>query len=847
MMIRASAESFYPRVDIPLPTESSIHRHIAFSPAAIIEGRSSQTALKHNTALREMFSRMLMRIALNANDTAIIYNGDKQRLSFRELEERSNSMAKYLGKLWLKDHGGSGKIHSNSDNDAVVLYCANPTEHEKMIVLLLTVVKLGLTFMAVDPAVPNSELNKIFQTIEPCMVVSDSKCPILTTLMEANNNHQQPKPFVLIDKIWNLASAVPENENFFSFLHPSLESWSDVPVEQRTVAIFFTAGTSGYARPVRIALRELFNLIHWKMKVLPPSATDIFSLTYPPWDVNFLPDVFLPILNGKLLVIFDQNDINQTTKFISTIASTKVSRISLTPSQFTTLINVALKDVQLPIPSVKIWTVTGNMLAPSVYKNFFRLFSNYNDVVIMLMYGSVEVAGQATYELYEDLHDLERKTLDGVPSVGTPICNTKVLIVDDNDKNVPMNTVGEIAFSGSCVTTGGYATCANGGFKKLGAAGDQEPKSSNRLFRTGDRGKIVADVGGIKRLYVIGRVCNHIKFEAEWIDLKELSHEIFQTGMVSACHVVSYQHGREGLTLVAACVLKNTGTPELILEKLKVGGESKSSLVVPWIFPMISIPLLPSGRVACQTIRQMYRSSMVDCDPPSWKCLDLLPEQEIHVKSLCRAVALSVAVPLQFVIKNYENSFWEIGGSSVDAVSLLNLLVKSGYPIDLQDITDSGSLGQLLETMMVAKSVAKVDNCLSCLKKDMYKIAPMTLADEEQVMRYVEWRQSQQKILQVYYISIDHGTLRRGQDGKVVQLLLLESQEVAKKQGFTTFVIEATNSLVQEICANLMKMNALFEFPIRRFKAQDKTRPFLRETDYKKIGMYYLNLNRDIC
>ncbi|ODM92294.1 Bacitracin synthase 3 [Orchesella cincta] len=933
-MIRATDQSFYPRVDIPT-TDSSIHRHISISPAATIDGRTSQTAIKHNTAIREMFSRMLMRIALNVSDTALIYGTDRQHMSFRELEERSSAMAKHLGTLWLKEHGGSGHIHSNSDGDAVVLYCANSsTCQEKTIVLLLTILKLGLTFMAVDPEVSNSELHKILHTIEPCMIVSDSKCSILSTLMTENNSQHQPKPFVLIDKIWNLPDAALDesaHENSFYLLHPSLETWTNVPAEQRTIAIFFSAGTSGNARPVRIALRELYNLIHWKMKVLPPSAADVYSLTYPPWDVNFLSDVLLPILNGKPLVVFDKRDMESTTRLINTIANTKVSRLSLTPPQFTALINTASKAEQLPIPSVKIWTITGNMLVPSVYKNFFRLFSNYNDVVILFMYGSVEVAGQATYELYEDLHDLERKTLDGVPSVGTPICNTKVFIVDEKDKNVPINTIGEIAFSGSCVTSGGYASCGNGGFKKLGASGDQEPKSANRLFRSGDFGKIVVDAGGIKRLYVTGHLCNCISFGNQSIDLKDLSHEIFQTGMVSACHVVACQHGREDSVMVAACVLKNKATPQLILDKLKVGGESKNSHVIPWIFPMASIPLLPNGRVACSTIRQMYRSSMIDCEPKSWNVLDLLPEQETHVKALCRAVALSVAVPLQFVINNFENSFWEIGGSSVDSVSLLNMIVKSGYPIGLQDITDSASLGQLLEKMMVAKSVAKVDTCFYCLKKDMYKVAPMTIADEEHVMRllikdvnskvhigsnkpdtltaywksvlenvrdnglcmlaktptdqivgiiinipadhqvkikkppkeilyslelfqackkvnkYAEWRQSQQKILQVYYISVDHSALTRGQDGQVVHLLLLESQEVAKDQGFTTFVIEATNSLVQEISINLLKMNTLFEFPIRRFKAQDKIRPFLLETDYKKIGMYYLNLSREIC
>jgi len=59
----------------------------------------------------------------------------------------------------------------------------------------------------------------------------------------------------------------------------------------------------------------------------------------------------------------------------------------------------------------------------------------------------------------------------------------------------------------------------------------------------------------------------------------------------------------------------------------------------------------------------------------------------------------------------------------------------SGVLLDLQDINESKSLGQLLEKMMLAKSVAKVDNCFYCLKKEKYKIVPMTIADEEQVLR----------------------------------------------------------------------------------------------------------------
>jgi len=136
-----------------------------------------------------------------------------------------------------------------------------------------------------------------------------------------------------------------------------------------------------------------------------------------------------------------------------------------------TLIEEAINNVasREKLASLTHLIVTGDSLTESMARKFFTVFPTAlaSGKMLIATYGTTELLGEATYEIFQSVDDLVLKSLEQDPeilSVGVPITNTSVIVVDRNESSVPVGSQGEIMFSGAVVSSAlrGYSGQGSG-------------------------------------------------------------------------------------------------------------------------------------------------------------------------------------------------------------------------------------------------------------------------------------------------------------------------------------------------------------------------------------------------
>ena len=123
------------------------------------------------------------------------------------------------------------------------------------------------------------------------------------------------------------------------------------------------------------------------------------------------------------------------------LAGERVTRIVLVP----TLLRVLLEhipDLDARVPMLKLWTVSGEYLPLDLAKDFRTALPT---AVLLNLYGSSEVAGDATCYQVGELDDL------GTVPIGKPIANARVYILDDFVQPVPVGVPGTLYVGGDCL------------------------------------------------------------------------------------------------------------------------------------------------------------------------------------------------------------------------------------------------------------------------------------------------------------------------------------------------------------------------------------------------------------
>ena len=403
------------------------------------------------------------------NYPALIFN--HSRLTYKQLNEKANSLAYQLRKKGLKN------------NDIVGILAPRSFE---MMIAILAVLKSGASYIPIDPDYPTERIN---------YMLDNSKTSLLLSIPSLIKKGNYSVDYIDI----SLTNANIYNSN--------KENLKNISKPKDLSYIIYTSGSTGNPKGVMLNQQNLMNfynaMISSAKYLSDGKEHKVVSITTVSFDI-FLFETLISLTCGLTLYITDYYEQKITTKLERLIKENEIDVIQTTPS----IMRFHLDNLNEigSFSSLKYITLAGEPLPKILVSD---LKANYPGCTIYNGYGPSETT---IFSTYTDVTNLDEIT------IGKPIANTQIYILGENLSILPKYTLGEIYISGDGV--------GNGYLHRDDLTKERfipNPFIPNTImYRTGDIGYWQKD-GTIQ---CKGRIDNQIKLHGLRIELGEIEEKI---------------------------------------------------------------------------------------------------------------------------------------------------------------------------------------------------------------------------------------------------------------------------------------------------------------------------------
>jgi amino acid adenylation domain-containing protein len=566
-----------------------------------------------------------------------------EALSYQELNLRANQLAHYLRAL-------------NITSESRIGICIDRSLD--LLVGILGILKAGAAYVPIDPAYPRDRLAYMIEDAQIEILLTHESLALHLTGLGAELH--------LLDRDW------PQIADF------SAANLDAIVYPDQLAYLIYTSGSTGQPKASQITHRSLMNLVTWHQHSFAVTAQDratqIAGIGFDAavWEI-------WPYLTCGASIHFPGEEIRIDPERLRDWLIAQKITISFVP---TPLAEVLL---QLSWPSdVELRTLlTGgdrlHIFPPSDLP--FTLVNNY---------GPTEATVVATSTI---IHPQGEKS-GRLPSIGQPIQNTRVYVLDQYMQPVPIGVPGELFIGGVGVARGYLHRPDLTAEKFIPDPFSDQPGA--RLYRTGDLVRLLSDGS----LDFIGRVDFQVKIRGYRIELGEIEAVLAQYPGIVEAVVIAQKDAQDILRLVAFLVpasqIADTinadhGESDRFARDLKSYVQTKlPEYMIPGAFVFIeSIPLTPNGKVDQHAlpIVESYNYHQGD----SYVAPDT--DKERRMADIWRDVLKIDRVGV------YDN-FFDIGGHSLLAVRLVSRVREHyGDDIPLRLIFEHPTIASLVDAL----------------------------------------------------------------------------------------------------------------------------------------------------
>uniref|UniRef100_UPI0011AEC37C non-ribosomal peptide synthetase n=1 Tax=Bradyrhizobium algeriense TaxID=634784 RepID=UPI0011AEC37C len=436
-------------------------------------------------------------------------------------------------------------------------------------------------------------------------------------------------------------------------LDPVTPAWAELPAcdpEPRALGltsrhlayVIYTSGSTGTPKGVMVEHQSAVNLLHWSSGVFAESeiSRTLFSTSIS-FDLSVY-ECFVPLSQGgTLYLVEDALALAQT--------SLDVSLINTVPSAI-----AALVDQQAVPASTSVINLAGEPLTAGLIE---RVFEGSGVEKICNLYAPSETTTYSTWICMP-----RREAV--VETIGRPIANTRVYLLDDHGAPVPLGAVGELYIGGAGVARG-YLNRADLTAERFIASPFVD---GDRLYRTGDLARYLPD----GNLEFLGRNDDQVKIRGFRIEPGEIAARLCEHAWVRDAVVVARQDRSGDKHIVGYVVC----APEAQSDELD-GADLASALrthlgaclpdyMVPSAFVRLAgLPLTVNGKLDRQAL------PAPEDDAYAHRAYER-PQGEIET-----ALAELWAELLGVERVGRHDHFFELGGHSLLAVQLLSRLSRA--------------------------------------------------------------------------------------------------------------------------------------------------------------------------
>ena len=454
-----------------------------------------------NSTLAHAFEQRATRTP----DAAAVTYGDKS-LTFAELDVLANRLAHRLIACRVRRASAVGVLTERS---------------LERVIAVLAVVKAGAAYVPLDNRLPPARMRWMLAETNARAVVTDQ------TIDPASLTVDTPVVEVKLEELINSEGEARQ---------------PNVPLYPDDLAyIMYTSGSTGRPKGVAVSHHAVLEFVRdrcWRdeaqLRVLLHTPLGFDLSTYELW---------VPLLRAGQIFVAPPGEIDVTT-LERLVKEHGITSLFLT----TALFNLVAEEQPRCLAGVcEVWI--GGERASSLAIQ--QMWDACPLVTVMNGYGPTEATTFVTY------HQIRARPTDSMVSIGKPMDNTQLYVLDDQLRKVAPGIHGELYIASSGL--------AQGYFGRPGLTAERFVTNpfgppGSLMYRTGD----VAAWDHDGNLAFIGRVDDQIKIRGLRVELGEIEAALREHPAVGQAAVIAHERSSGELQLVGYVVGTDTALPELV-------------------------------------------------------------------------------------------------------------------------------------------------------------------------------------------------------------------------------------------------------------------------------------------
>ena len=504
-------------------------------PAQLLEWNRTEADYPRSSTIAELFAAQAAR---TPDAVAVIAQG--RTLTYRELDESANRLARRLQNLGVKPDTLVGVAMGRS---------------ETLVVSLLGILKAGGAYVPLDPTYPPDRLS---------LVIEDSQMPVLLTTA-ASRAHLPPAAAGVT--ILDAEDTVFERES------------AKAVVSQATPTNFayviYTSGSTGKPKGVMVENRNVVNFFTGMDRAIGCAPGVWLAITSVSFDISVL-ELLWTLTRGCTVVVHgDEGSAN----IADEITRYRVTHLQMTPS----LARMLTLDPRAysALGSLKQMLLGGEAVPAALIHHLRQVFKGE----IHNMYGPTETTIWSTTCRVEDR--------DTSVSIGRPIANTQIYILDPDFNPVPVGEIGELFISGDGLARGYWRRPELTAERFMTIPG----LGPDRIYRTGDLARFLPD----GNIHFLGRADYQIKLRGHRIEPGEIESVLEKFPGVRQAAVVLREDREGDKRLVAYLVAETAGSAAALRaagDLRAAAGAKLPDFMVPSAFVFLNeLPLTGNGKI----------------------------------------------------------------------------------------------------------------------------------------------------------------------------------------------------------------------------------------------------------
>ncbi|MCB2376591.1 amino acid adenylation domain-containing protein [Hymenobacter sp. BT635] len=564
------------------------------------------------------------QVQLRPDATALLVG--EATFTYRQLDEVSNQLSRYLQAR-----------HGVGLEDLVSIRLGRG---EWMIVSILAILKAGAAYVPIDPSHPQERIEYLLQ---------DSQCKACLDQAEIDR--------FLVSRGQYAATPL-----------------STALLPTNLAYVIYTSGSTGQPKGCALEHGGVINRLQWMWQTYGFTPEDVvLQKTTFTFDVSVW-ELLLPLCWGCKLVLCQLDDIYSPSRITALVARHQVTQMHFVPSMLSAFMGDVLEtDAQVAaLNSLRRVYTSGEALPVESVRKWYSKLA----IPISNLYGPTEASIEVTY--------FDTNPATDKVTIGKPLPNTQMVVLDAQQRLVPVGVVGELYIGGRQLARGYWNRPALSQEKFV--AHPYQPGA--RLYRTGDLGRWLPDGS----LDYLGRIDHQVKIRGYRIELGEVESVLSTHPDLEHVAVLAKVRTGAEAELVAYLVGRQPLEPEDLRSYMR---RKLPEYMVPTCFVQLeSMPLTSSGKLDRKALPEPAAGSSVAAKPYEAP----RNEAEARMVELWKVLLNKEQVSIQ-------DNFFDLGGNSIKSIRLVSLLRAQGYALTVIDVLTYQVLEVLAERLTPIEAV----------------------------------------------------------------------------------------------------------------------------------------------